>query len=71
MGLMMLFFAIFRRQILNSTVASEAFSLIWIHGARYGVFFYSRQSIDDSSVIFMLEFWLLNFSYLCLAIVSH
>ncbi|KAG0081182.1 hypothetical protein BGZ90_009827 [Linnemannia elongata] len=35
MGLMMLFFAIFRRQILNSTVASEAFSLIWIHGARY------------------------------------
>ncbi|KAG0070921.1 hypothetical protein BGZ89_012072 [Linnemannia elongata] len=33
MGLMMLFFAIFRRQILNSTVASEAFSLIWIHGA--------------------------------------
>ncbi|KAG0312579.1 hypothetical protein BGZ99_009380 [Dissophora globulifera] len=34
MGLMMLFFAIFRRQILNSTVASEAFSLIWIHGAR-------------------------------------
>lgn len=34
MGLMMLFFAIFRERILNSTVASEAFSLIWIHGAR-------------------------------------
>ncbi|KAG9327467.1 hypothetical protein KVV02_000416 [Mortierella alpina] len=33
MGLMMLFFAIFRRQILNDYVASEAFSLIWIHGA--------------------------------------
>ncbi|KAF9215407.1 hypothetical protein BGZ59_001467 [Podila verticillata] len=33
MGLMMLFFAIFRERILNSTVASEAFSLIWIHGA--------------------------------------
>ncbi|KAF9583175.1 hypothetical protein BGW38_010095 [Lunasporangiospora selenospora] len=32
-GLMMLFFALFRKQILNSTVASEAFSLIWIHGA--------------------------------------
>jgi hypothetical protein len=35
MGLMMLFFAIFRKQILNSAVASEAFSLVWIHGARY------------------------------------
>ncbi|KAF9425382.1 hypothetical protein BGZ94_007574 [Podila epigama] len=34
MGLMMLFFAIFRERILNSIVASEAFSLIWIHGAR-------------------------------------
>ncbi|KAF9956705.1 hypothetical protein BGZ72_002542 [Mortierella alpina] len=33
MGLMMLFFAIFRRQILNDYVASETFSLIWIHGA--------------------------------------
>ncbi|KAG0231100.1 hypothetical protein BGW42_000517 [Actinomortierella wolfii] len=33
MGLMMLFFAIFRREILNNSVASEAFSLIWIHGA--------------------------------------
>ncbi|KAF8915972.1 hypothetical protein BGZ58_005374, partial [Dissophora ornata] len=33
MGLMMLFYAIFRKQILNSSVASEAFSLIWIHGA--------------------------------------
>jgi len=34
MGLMMLFFAIFRRQILNDETASETFSLIWIHGAR-------------------------------------
>ncbi|KAG0048758.1 hypothetical protein BGZ83_006315 [Gryganskiella cystojenkinii] len=33
MGLMMLFFAIFRRQILNNQQASEAFALIWIHGA--------------------------------------
>ncbi|KAF9357368.1 hypothetical protein BGX34_009386 [Mortierella sp. NVP85] len=33
MGLMMLFFAIFRRQILNDETASETFSLIWIHGA--------------------------------------
>ncbi|KAG0215823.1 hypothetical protein BGX31_000776 [Mortierella sp. GBA43] len=33
MGLMMLFFAIFRKQILNSAVASEVFSLVWIHGA--------------------------------------
>lgn len=33
MGLMMLFFAIFRRQILNNHAASEAFALIWIHGA--------------------------------------
>ncbi|KAF9113444.1 hypothetical protein BGX27_001557 [Mortierella sp. AM989] len=34
MGLMMLFFAIFRKQILNNVAASEAFSLFWIHGAR-------------------------------------
>lgn len=34
MGFMMLFFAIFRREILHDTVASEAFALIWIHGAR-------------------------------------
>ncbi|KAG0360847.1 hypothetical protein BGZ54_009343 [Gamsiella multidivaricata] len=34
MGLMMLFFATFRKQILNSHVASEAFALIWVHGAR-------------------------------------
>ncbi|KAF9084329.1 hypothetical protein BGX23_010608 [Mortierella sp. AD031] len=33
MGLMMLFFAIFRRKILGNTVASEAFALVWIHGA--------------------------------------
>ncbi|KAG0025364.1 hypothetical protein BGZ82_010060 [Podila clonocystis] len=33
MGFMMLFFAIFRREILHDTVASEAFALIWIHGA--------------------------------------
>ncbi|KAG0345634.1 hypothetical protein BG004_003445 [Podila humilis] len=33
MGLMMLFFAIFRERILRSTTASEAFSLVWIHGA--------------------------------------
>ncbi|KAF9580824.1 hypothetical protein BGW38_002373 [Lunasporangiospora selenospora] len=33
MGLMMLFFAIFRREILNDTTASETFSLLWIHGA--------------------------------------
>ncbi|GJJ78110.1 hypothetical protein EMPS_10469 [Entomortierella parvispora] len=33
MGLMMLFFAIFRMQILNNSAASEAFALIWIHGA--------------------------------------
>ncbi|KAI7819447.1 hypothetical protein BC939DRAFT_264753 [Gamsiella multidivaricata] len=33
MGLMMLFFATFRKQILNSHVASEAFALIWVHGA--------------------------------------
>lgn len=34
MGLMMLFFALFRDEILNHHVASEVFSLIWIHGAR-------------------------------------
>ncbi|KAF9429795.1 hypothetical protein BGZ76_001101 [Entomortierella beljakovae] len=34
MGLMMLFFAIFRERILNSVAASQAFSLFWIHGAR-------------------------------------
>ncbi|KAF9993583.1 hypothetical protein BGZ79_001725 [Entomortierella chlamydospora] len=33
MGLMMLSFAIFRRQILNDETTSEVFSLIWIHGA--------------------------------------
>ncbi|KAF9306563.1 hypothetical protein BGZ74_005140 [Mortierella antarctica] len=33
MGFMMLFFAIFRYEILHDTVASEAFALIWIHGA--------------------------------------
>ncbi|KAG0052039.1 hypothetical protein BGZ89_003323 [Linnemannia elongata] len=33
MGLMMLFFAIFRRQILNNDTPSEIFSIIWIHGA--------------------------------------
>ncbi|KAF9358482.1 hypothetical protein BGX26_001644 [Mortierella sp. AD094] len=33
MGLMMLSFAIFRRQILNDETTSETFSLIWIHGA--------------------------------------
>ncbi|KAF9986671.1 hypothetical protein BGZ65_006704, partial [Modicella reniformis] len=33
MGLMMLFFAVFRQQILNDETASETFSLIWIHGA--------------------------------------
>ncbi|KAF9207561.1 hypothetical protein BGZ49_000161 [Haplosporangium sp. Z 27] len=33
MGLMMLSFAIYRRQILNDEIASETFSLIWIHGA--------------------------------------
>ncbi|KAG0258828.1 hypothetical protein BG011_003049 [Mortierella polycephala] len=33
-GLMMLSFALYREKILNSVVASEAFSLIWIHGAR-------------------------------------
>ncbi|KAG0279533.1 hypothetical protein BGZ95_000904 [Linnemannia exigua] len=33
MGLMMLFFAIFRRLILNNDTASEIFSIIWIHGA--------------------------------------
>ncbi|KAI8353766.1 hypothetical protein B0O80DRAFT_529359 [Mortierella sp. GBAus27b] len=32
-GLMMLFFAIFRQRILNDETASETFSLIWIHGA--------------------------------------
>ncbi|KAF9355209.1 hypothetical protein BGX26_006859 [Mortierella sp. AD094] len=34
MGLMMLFFAIFRKQILSNAAASQAFSLFWIHGAR-------------------------------------
>ncbi|KAG0368103.1 hypothetical protein BGZ54_002674 [Gamsiella multidivaricata] len=33
MGLMMLLFAIFRRQILRDKTASETFSLVWIHGA--------------------------------------
>lgn len=33
-GLMMLFFAVFRQQILNDETASETFSLVWIHGAR-------------------------------------
>ncbi|KAF9194733.1 hypothetical protein BGZ51_007962 [Haplosporangium sp. Z 767] len=33
-GLMMLFFALYREKILNSVVASEAFSLVWIYGAR-------------------------------------
>ncbi|KAG0045650.1 hypothetical protein BGZ83_009111 [Gryganskiella cystojenkinii] len=33
MGFMMLFFAIYRRQILNDNTASETFALIWIHGA--------------------------------------
>ncbi|KAF9987834.1 hypothetical protein BGZ75_010383 [Mortierella antarctica] len=33
MGLMMLFFALFRDEILNHHVASEIFSLLWIHGA--------------------------------------
>ncbi|KAF9185454.1 hypothetical protein BGZ50_003045 [Haplosporangium sp. Z 11] len=32
--LMMLFFALYREKILNSVVASEAFSLVWIYGAR-------------------------------------
>ncbi|KAF9997140.1 hypothetical protein BGZ79_009139 [Entomortierella chlamydospora] len=33
MGLMMLFFAIFRKEILSNVSASQAFSLFWIHGA--------------------------------------
>lgn len=34
MGFMMLFFAVYRRRILNDNTASETFALIWIHGAR-------------------------------------
>ncbi|KAF9179069.1 hypothetical protein BGZ51_007268 [Haplosporangium sp. Z 767] len=34
MGFMMLFFAIFRWEILHDYTASETFALIWIHGAR-------------------------------------
>ncbi|KAF9170379.1 hypothetical protein BGX20_009031, partial [Mortierella sp. AD010] len=33
MSLMMLFFAIFRKEILSNVSASQAFSLFWIHGA--------------------------------------
>ncbi|KAI1310187.1 hypothetical protein EDD11_003894 [Mortierella claussenii] len=43
MGLMMLLFAIFRRQILNDETASETFSLIWIHGASSSIFLLFRE----------------------------